>query len=93
MQKLILNRQKYVDWMFGGKSDMIQLADTVIKKLKEHSSDSLEDILNESIYDTDYLPFHVIENIDEIDKDKYQNKEINDLNNYDIEIKWKSLMQ
>ena len=93
MQILILNRQKYIDWMFGWKSDMIQLADTVIKKLKEQSNDSLEDILNESIYDTDYLPFHVIENIDEIDKDKYQNKEINDLNNYDIEIKWKSLMQ
>lgn len=87
MQKLILNRQKYIDWMFGGKSDMIQLADTVIKKLKEQSSDSLEDILNDSIYDTDYLPFHVIENIDEIDKEKYQNQEINDLNNYDIEIK------
>lgn len=87
MQKLILNRQKYIDWMFGGKSDMIQLADTVIKKLKEQSSDSLEDILNDSIYDTDYLPFHVIENIDEIDKDKYQNQEINDFNNYDIEIK------
>lgn len=66
---------------------MIQLADTVIKKLKEQSNDSLEDILNESIYDTDYLPFHVIENIDEIDKDKYPNEEINDLNNYDIEIK------
>lgn len=87
MQKLTLNRQKYIDWMFGGKSDMIQLADTVIKKLKEHSSDSLEDILNESIYDTDYLPFHIIENIDEIDKDKYPDQEINDLNNYDIEIK------
>lgn len=66
---------------------MIQLADTVIEKLKEQSSDSLEDILNESIYDTDYLPFHVIENIDEIDKDKYPDGEINDLNNYDIEIK------
>lgn len=87
MQKLTLNRQKYIDWMFGGKSDMIQLADTVIKKLKEQSSDSLEDILNESIYDTDYLPFHIIENIDEIDKDKYPDQEINDFHNYDIEIK------
>lgn len=87
MQKLILNRQKYIDWMFGGKSDMIQLADTVIKKLKEQSSDSLEYILNDSVYDADYLPFHVIENIDEIDKDKYPDGEINDLNNYDIEIK------
>ena len=87
MQKLILNRQKYIDWMFGGKSDMIQLADTVIKKLKEQSSDSLEDILNDSVYDADCLPFHVIENIDEIDKDKYPDGEINDFQNYDIEIK------
>ena len=69
MQKLILNRQKYIDWMFGGKSDMIQLADTVIEKLKEQSDISLEDILNDSIDNTDYLPFHVIENINDIDKE------------------------
>ena len=86
MQKLILNRQKYIDWMFGEKSDMIQLADTVIKKLKEQSDVSLEDILNDSIDNTDYLPFHVIENINDIDKKKYQEEEINDLYNYDIEI-------